>query len=278
MSDADTLNGDDEELITLDEGEQSEAEVQEEVSGEPEEAEEETIIQFGDEEVKPPEEAAPQWVRDLRKRTRELERENAALKAVRTSEVPPIEVGDKPTLEGCGYDEDVFDRERDAWEERKAKAELQQKANQKAQEEQQTAWAAELEEYGKKRTSLKVHDFEDAEEAATGALNHIQQAIIVKGADNPAAVIYALGKHPQKLEALSKIHDPVKFAFAVSKLERDLKVTTRRKAPEPEQMAKGSAPLSANSDKHLERLEKEADRTGDRSKVVAYKRQLRAKA
>jgi hypothetical protein len=56
---------------------------------------------------------------------------------------------------------------------------------------------------------------------------------MLQGADNPALVVYALGKNPKKAKELSEIKDPVKFAFAVAKLEKELKVTNRRAAPHP---------------------------------------------
>lgn len=43
-----------------------------------------------------------------------------ARKAAPTEE--PIEVGDKPTVVGCDYDEDAFGAELEAWNQRKPKA------------------------------------------------------------------------------------------------------------------------------------------------------------
>ena len=66
------------------------------------------------------------------------------------------------------------------------------------------------------------------------------------------------------------------FAFAVANLEAQLKVTPRKTKPEPERVISGaSRSLSATTDSHLARLEAEADKTGDRSKIVSYKRQLK---
>ena len=46
----------------------------------------------------------------------------------------------------------------------------------------------------------------------------------------------------------------------------------------PEEPVKGSAPLSSNPwKKRLEQLEEEAGRTGNRTKIIQYKRELRAK-
>jgi hypothetical protein len=110
-------------------------------------------------------------------------------------------------------------------------------------------------------------------------LNVTQQGVVLQGATNPALVVYALGKNPKRAKELAAITDPVRFAFAVAQLEMQLKVTPRTKPPAPERsLPAGTAPVSGGSDTTLERLREEASRTGDMTKVVAYKRQLAAKA
>ena len=103
-------------------------------------------------------------------------------------------------------------------------------------------------------------------------LNITQQGIVLQGAENPALVVYALGKNPSKAKELSSITDPVKFAFAVSKLESQLKVSNRKSAPPPEKVLSGTGRASA-VDSTLERLRADAEKTGDYTKVTAYKRQ-----
>ena len=142
----------------------------------------------------------------------------------------------------------------------------------------QTAWQAKLDTYGTQKSALKVRDFEDAEATAQEVLSVTQQGVILSGADNPAVVVYALGKNPKKAKELAAISDPVKFAFAVAKLETQLKVTPRKSAPLPESTVRGSARSSGAADSTLERLRVEADRTGDRTKVARHMREQRAKA
>ena len=69
--------------------------------------------------------------------------------------------------------------------------------------------------------------------------------------------------------------DPVKFAFAVAKLETQLKVTNRKAAPPPESTVRGTGRVSGAVDSTLERLRADAEKTGDYSKVMQYKRQKR---
>jgi hypothetical protein len=105
--------------------------------------------------------------------------------------------------------------------------------------------------------------------------NETQQGMIIQGANNSAALVYALGKNPTKAKELASIKDPVKFAWEASKLEGTMKATTRKPRSKPERTVKGSATLSGSTDGTLEKLREEAAKTGDHSKVIAYKKQKR---
>ena len=239
------------------------------------EGEEEFEVSFGD-EAAPASESDTPLIKHLRTQLREKSKE---LEEVRKSAPSQqIEVGEKPTLAGCDYDEEAFELEHDAWKERKRQAEAAQANAGKAQREANEAWERELQGYRDKRAALKFADVEEVESTATSALNQVKQAVIVKVAENPALVLYSLGKHPTRLAELSSITDPLKMAAAVAKLEGALKVTSRRKAPEPEEIARGSASVARGSDKQLEKLEKEAERTGDRTKLIDYKRRQKTRA
>jgi hypothetical protein len=240
----------------------------------------EVIVSIG-EDAPPPEEPAhaPEWVRDLRKTNRELQRQNRELQTklqTTTTETKPVVLGPKPKLEDHDYDADKFEEALANWFGRKRQAD---EINAKQEAEvmnQQKAWQAKLDGYSKAKAELRVKDFEDAEATAQELFNVTQQGVMLQGADNPALVVYALGKNPKKAQELAAIKDPVKFAFAVAKLEKDLKVTNRKAAPPPERIVSGTGRVSGAVDSTLERLREEAARTGNMSKVVAYKRQKRA--
>jgi hypothetical protein len=234
------------------------------------------------EESPPPEEsaAAPEWVRELRKSHREAQRKlreyEQKLQTLQATETKPVALGPKPKLEDYDYDSDRFEQALDAWHERKRQvAEVEARAR-SAQEEQAKAWQTKLESYGKAKAELKVRDYDDAEEIAQQTLSVVQQGVILQGADNPALVVYALGKNPKKAKELSSIADPVKFAFAVAKLEKELKVMPRKSAPAPERVVQTTGPKSGAVDSTLERLRAEAEKTGDYNKVMQYKRQKRS--
>lgn len=237
--------------------------------------EEEQVILYGDEAAPASGERDTDLVKHLRAEIRE--RDKRLAEVARSQPQPQrLELGPKPTLEDCDYDEEAFDRARDEWHEQKLRVQQAQAQQAQMQQASQQAWQQELQRYQDKRAELKFPDVEEVEEVAASALNEVQQAVVVKVADNPALVLYSLGKHPGKLAEISKITDPLKMAAAIAKLEGNLKVVGKKKAaPEPEQIARGSARVSKGSDKTLERLEKEAERTGDRSKIIEYKRQLK---
>jgi desulfoferrodoxin (superoxide reductase-like protein) len=284
-------NQDDDTIVIEDEGQSTEQTTDEHKSiddqGEDQKTEDgegdsdEVIVSIG-EEAPPPEEQthAPEWVRELRKTNRELQRQNrelqGKLQSTAQTETKPVVLGKKPSLEEHDYDADKFEAALADWFERKRQADEAQAKQEAEVMNQQKAWQAKLDGYGKAKAELRVKDFEDAEAVAQELFNITQQGVVLQGADNPALVIYALGKNPKKAKELSDIKDPVKFAFAVAKLEKELKVTNRKAAPPPERIVSGTGRVSGAVDSTLERLREEAARTGNMTKVIQYKAQKRA--
>jgi hypothetical protein len=269
-------NNDETEVIEETEQPEAQAEVEQDQNDDPDEV----VVSIG-EEAPPPEEQtqAPEWVRELRKTNRELQRQNRELQnklQTTQTETKPVVLGVKPKLEDHDYDADKFEAALADWFERKRKSDEMQAAQEAEVMNQQKAWKAKLDDYGKAKAELRVKDFEDAEAVAQQIFNITQQGIVVQGANNSALVIYALGKNPKKAKELSDIKDPVKFAFAVANLERELKVTNRRAAPAPERIVSGTGRSSGAVDSTLERLREEAARTGDMTKVYRYKQQKRS--
>ena len=260
--------------------EEEETEVSEIVDEVEPEDTEEVVVSIG-EEAPPQEEhtPAPEWVKELRKTNRELQRQNRELQGrlqAAPPETKPVVIGNKPKLEDHDYDADKYEEALTSWFERKRQAE---EVNAKQEAEvmnQQKAWQAKLDGYGKAKAELRVKDYEDAEAVAQEVFSITQQGVLLQGADNPALVVYALGKNPAKAKELASITDPVKFAFAVAKLEKDLKVTNRRQAPAPERIISGTGRSSGAVDSTLERLREDAARTGNMTKVIAYKAQKRS--
>lgn len=258
------------------EGEQPEEDVEDESD--------EVVVSIGDEQ--PPEEqpkSAAEWVRELRKsyketaaRNRELEKELEALKAKPASKEEPA-LGEEPNIEDFEWDQDKFKEAYRAWTQRKQEHDAREARKQTEGAEQQKAWQAELDRYGKLKGELKVRDFDETEAKFAAIFSGPQQSMVVDACTNPAVVVYALGKNAAKAKELASIKSPAKFIAAVAKLEDKMKVTPRKAQTLPEAPVKSNAPVSGTIDSQLERLRADARRTGDYSKVSEYTRNAQAK-
>lgn len=236
---------------------------------------EDLIVQIGDAEPEA-EEAAPAWVKELRKRNRELDRQNRELMRQVQGQTQQSQVGAEPKLEDFDYDADKFKAAYAVWFEAKRKETDHKAQIEAASLREQTQFAAKLQDYSTKKTTLGVKDFADAEALVEETLNPQQQAVIVKYAKNPALVVYALGKNLGKMTELARSTDLLEFGIQIRELENQLKVTPGKKTiPAPEKRIEGTAP-SGNLDGTLERLRAEAQRTGDFTKVLAYKNRKKA--
>lgn len=254
-------------------------ETTEETAAEPDE----TVVTIGDEAPEDDAELAkaPEWVKELRKNHRETQRQlreaNEKLAAVSGADIKPAALGEKPTLESCDFDPAKFESELTSWHQRKLAADEEARKKQEGESAAKAAWQAKLDAYGQAKAKLKVKDVDEVEAVVQEVMSTTQQGVILQGAENPALVVYALGKNLKKAKELAAIKDPVKFAFAVAKLETQLKVTTR-KAPAPEEKIKGSGPITGTVDSQLTRLRADAEKTGDYTKVNEYKRQKKKAA
>jgi hypothetical protein len=219
------------------------------------EAEDEFAIEIEGEEVID----EPPLVKQLRNEIRDRDRE---LAEHRKANQPKIELGTKPTLESCEWDEDRFEIELDAYKERERKIANQEQEAQKAAEVRNQTFQRSVANYRAKAAALPVKDFEQAEQALVATLPEIMQSALLMYAQDPAKVGYALYKHPAKLAQLSQETDPIKFVLAIHELERNLKVVNRKKppAPESETIQRGSAP---NSGSQMSKKAEEALAKGD---------------
>lgn len=239
-----------------------------------EEEETEVITSFGD-EVPVVEEPVQDSsvIKGIRAKNRQLEKEIKALKSIKSTEKPPVVLGDKPTLASCDYVESDFESKLDEWKETKREVARLETEKTTAEESATKDWNLKLEGYKEGQAKLKVKNFVDIEENVKESLSITQQGLIIQGSDNPALLVYALGNNNKKLEELKKIKDPVKFTFAVAKLEAQLKVTNRTTKPGPEKRVKGSGGTASAVDNVKARLVKEARKTGNFTEVHKYNKQ-----
>ena len=276
-------NNQSEELEIVEEAEESSEVIEQSEAQDNQETEDEVIVSIEGES--PPQEVeqakAPEWVRDLRKSHRELQRQNRELQSkLQSFQKPEQKIGEpgpKPKLGDFDYDADLYEQKLEQWHEQKRKFEIESEKLKQQQDEQDKVWKNKRDTYSRHKAELKVKDYEDAEATAQEIFSLTQQGIIVRGANNPALLVYALGKNPKKAAELAKLDDHVDFAFAVARLEKDLKVSNRKTAPTPEKIVQntGRVVSSASVDSTLDRLRAEAERTGDYTKVMEYRRQKR---
>lgn len=271
----DVLELDDEQVIDEQtEGDPPEDdENQEQEDGATDEDEGETYFGFeGEEGAAPVPESESSVIRGLRERNREL---NERLKAVEAQKQPEqIEVGEEPTLEGCDYDEDRFKSEWSAYQARKAKADEQERKRQADREAQAKVWQQVETDYAADKASLNIPNFDEAEAEVAAVLPESHRALLLKSGKG-AALVAALSQSPKTLEELSKL-DPADAAMMIGELRSKVQMKKRAR-PNVDRPVKGNA-ASTSADKELERLEKEAERTGNRTPLIAYKRKLRKQA
>lgn len=244
-------------------------------AGEEDGDDEQERVTFADEEdAEPAEENSV--IRQMRAELKEERRRR--LEAEQKSAPAKIEVGPKPTMwdDGIDGDEALFEKRLLEWHAREADAEQQEQSQAEQDRKINEAWQQDLSTFEQKKGGLKFEDRDEAIETATASLDLVQQAVVVKAANDPALFLYALSKSPAKLAELGKIKDPVKMAAAVARMEGAVKVVKGRKAPDPDRPERGSAAMPGGPDKQLEKLEKDAARTGDRTALIAYKKKAKA--
>jgi len=243
--------------------------------------EEEFLVKIDGEKQESDEDLAkdPNWLKNLRKENREFKKKQKELEA-RLAEkdrkqTELIELGPKPTLSDSDVDYDTvkYESKLADWIERKRF--LDESKNKQVQEElkQKSIWEQKITSYNEGKTKIPAKDVNDIEDLVKVHLNPIQQGIIVRCAKNPALFVYAIGKNELTLKRLASISDHAEFAYTIGELENKLKTSKRVPETSPEKVVTGSGSKSIlSSDKELERLREEAYKTGDMSKVHAYKR------
>lgn len=268
------MNLDDEPPVIIDDADIDDAAVIDD-----DQQDDEPSVSFGDE----PEEddtEAPNALRQMREELKErqrkiiaIERENEELR--KKTAPAPVEVGPRPKLEEFDYDEDKHNAALDQYEDRKVQAALQKQtaaADNGLVEEAQA-------DVAKFQASVSALTFPDAKAiiASVGETMPAEmQYAVAATAIDPATFIYALGKHPAKLQELLAIKNPTKQIAAIVRMEASMKVGNSRKPPEPDRPQRGNASAAPKTDKELARLHKSAQESGDYSAYLEYKRKLAA--
>ena len=236
------------------------------------EAGDETVVTFGDDEA-PETQEAPDWVKNVRKENRDLNKQIKDLKkqAAAGKADEDTALGAEPTLEGSDYDADKYRDALREWDQAKAKHDAKANEAKEAQEKQGQAYNARLSEYQEGKGAFDADQFDEAEDAVKGALSENQQSILIHAFGGKAApLIRGLGQDDKRLKELATITDPIAFAVAATRLETAMKVSQRKPRTVPETRPAGNStggPMSAK-----ERKIEEAREKGDIKEVMRLRR------
>ena len=252
---------------------EAEPEGEGEAEGKPAEEVEETVASFG--EPKPEVEKESSVFREVRLKLREQKRKADALEAeLAQLKAPPKKVlGPRPKQDddGIDFDADKFADAMERWTKAKAEAEAGEQEQRQAQTRQLEERTKKLTRYREGQGSFNGPTFKEAEDVVVSTLDKYQQEILLE-ADNPAALVIALGNDEGKLAELAAVKDYAKFAMRVGKLETTLTVTTSKKTPpKPARTINGTAVTSGTT---RERLLKDAEKSDD---VTALVNSIRSK-
>lgn len=274
------LDGDEElEAPVLETPEEVVEQVDDQADDAPEDAEAEEpealVVQFGEDEPEEVEEPDHrEALRNMRARIKELESE--VKKGSPSTEAPTL--GEKPKRSDFDFDEDLYDAALEKWYEDKrthdaAQAEVEERQKKAAEE-----WQGRLTHYNTRKVELakRVPDVDDAEAFVLETFDATQQGILVDIAEDAAVLGYALWKNPSKAKDLAGERNYVRFTKKLALLEANLKTSTRKPPPPADRPLNSSTTTRGAVDGELERLRDDAARTGDYSKVHAYKKQRAA--
>lgn len=228
---------------------------------------EETVITLGDEEAAPASETESSVIRDLRKANRELAKKISAYE--RSLQPQKVDPGPKPTLADCEYDEEQFEVRLDEWKARKRDAEQAERAEQEAAERERQTWESHAEAYRAEKASLKVKDFDAAEETVFAAISDQHKALLMRSGKG-AALVALLASRPSLLEQFSN-ENLADAAMTVGELRGKVQVGTRT-VSSPERRVAGNAGGASGTAKRLEALKAKAAQTGNYDEYFAAKR------
>ena len=213
---------------------------------------------------------APEWVKQVRQENRELKRQ---LKQRESQQEQQQALREKPTLDDHDYDSDAFEQDYAQWLTEKQQVDAQVHAERQKYQQYHERYKADVD-----AIKAKAPDYDEVELSVVDVLSEKHQGLLQMAADNPAKMVYALGKNsPAQLERLSKL-DEVQFVKQITLMEQQMASKTKSRNPnKPKPKTHELEGAAGGSDTRLAKLEAEADKTGDRSKVAAYKKQLKQK-
>lgn len=233
-------------------------------SEETEEESEEDEFYFGDEKLESPTseedeaESAPQWVKDLRKKSREDAKRIKELEKQleEKAQVAPVPAGEikKPSLwdEDINGDEEVFEQRLTQYHDAKSQQEVAAKSQQEQQEAFIKLHNEKTAQYNERKSQLKVKGFEKAEQIVISEVPEQIQGAILHYADKPELVVMALGGNPELRKQISQTTDPVQLGRLIGNIEAKVRTAPKpKKKPSstPSVKATGGSKRTSSEDK-----------------------------
>lgn len=259
----------------IDEPEITEGETESEVEtveGETEAPAEEPSEEPLEDEPKNPIAQQRKHIRELEKQLKieKLERERIE-RQMQTASAPVVEtLPPEPDLEDAdiNYDTDLFKRKYAEWSAKKAKIEQQQEQVKAREAEIVAKYNTKLQAYNESKVAYK--GINEAESVLTSTLDATKQSVIINYAENPALVVYALGKNPVLLNKVANITDPFEYVLQIKEIERKATemVKAKKTPPPPEKVVTGKSAVTSNHEKYLDKLRAE----GKITEAIAYRR------
>lgn len=210
---------------------------------------------------------APDWVKQLRKENRELKRQVREREAQQQNKA--LELREKPTLEAYDYDSEAYEEDLQDWFVEKQKYDQQIKAEEERLQNYENRYIQSVD-----KLRAKAPDYDDVEGVVADVLPPQRQAMIKVLVGDPARLAYTLGKSPKTLDELSKMDD-IQFIKQVTLMEQKMAKPKSRNPAKPKPKSHELTGGAGGGDTQLAKLEAQAAKTGDRSKVIAYKRKLK---
>lgn len=237
------------------------------------------------------EEGKPEWYKTVRQQNRELKRKlkDAERQLKRSAQagdqekvVEAEELGPRPELFDFDGDTDAFSEAHELWLLKKIEIDKKKEDAKKAEEQKQAAWSQKLASYNQKKERVvkNLPEYADAEEEVHAIVGVNGLGAIIDLCDKPEAVVFALSKKPEKMQAFKKLlqENPIAFSYHLAKFESTIsygesRSSTTKQPPQPHSRIKSESGSKMGDE--LARLQEEAIKTGDWSKYFAAKHKNR---
>lgn len=231
----------------------------------------EDVITFGGEASAP--EQDTRTIRELReavktykRRAHDAEAKLAPVEDDLGAEPDPDDYWDNP--------EGLRDAIRD-YDRKKARRDERIAAQTEQAQRMQARWDEQSSAFESNWAGLKVASKDEARARVEDQFDAAQQAMLIKASRGNAGFLVFLGNSPDRLAKLKELaHDPADFLVEAAVMAKEVGVSKRKPDTQPETRHRGSSGGGGGGDQKLARLEAEARKTGDRTALNRYRRNM----